>query len=162
MVASAGYSRFVRGSLEVTPTGPRISAIFQDFATMEAAEKVLEDVKRPVTEDYDPENEEHVKQWRANGGLDSEGKEVAYDPGILNSQGQPWRPFVYVAEQKWLGKTAEPPLQDRTVELPLEQALQLLQRAVPGKPADELPDNLVAEFYRAAMATGAFADAIAV
>ncbi len=162
LIANSGYSRFLRGAVEVGPDGLKINATFQDFASAAAAEKILEDVKRPVVEDFDPTNEEHVRQWRANGGIDAEGKEVAYDSTKLNSEGKPWRPFVYATEKKWLGKTAEPALQERNVELPLEQALQILQRAVPGNPVDELPDNLVAEFYRAAMDSGAFSNAVAI
>jgi len=161
LTANSGYSRFVRGSLEISPGGPKIVAQFQDFADAKSATKVLEEVKTLIQPppEYNPEDPEHFRQYEA--------KRVTYpetDSGKANWENDRlnWRPTIYVTEQKWLGKTVEPPIQERSVELPLEQALQILQRAVPGKPTDELPDNLVAEFYRAAMASGAFKDPVAI
>lgn len=56
----------------------------------------------------------------------------------------------------WRGNYVKEPIRQRTVELPLEQAIQVIQMQVPGKNPQENFDRIESQVYRAAMQSGLF------
>lgn len=148
------YSRIASVQIDTRGTEPKVTISVADYANEAAAAKVLEDVKRLDPQSYDEKNEEHKRQWLANGGLDAEGNELPVDPT--------WAPTIYVTESKWLGKRKEDPIQERSVELPLELAIAIITQTVPGANPKESTDNLTSQAYRAAVLTGKFEEALSV
>lgn len=133
------YSRFSHA--EISKSG--VALLFKDYASPEAAEKVLQKVRPKVVPAFDPKNALHKAQWEAAGKPD------------LHAHGEPWRPTVF--EEKWDGETCkEKPLQERRIVLSEELAAQYLST-----PCATL-DEAVALTYRVATDSGEFEDAEAV
>lgn len=112
---------------------------------------------------YDESNPEHLRQrqeiidrWQAK--VDA-GEPV--EP--LEKQLEGWEPSEAVEYKVWTetlhvwrGNYVKEPIRQRTVELPLEQAIQVVQMQVPGKNPQENFDRIESQVYRAAMQSGLF------
>ena len=148
------YSRAVESRTKIFSDKPTTVIVVKDWEDQDAAQKVLS--KRSVGVAYDPSNPDHVTQWQKNGGLDAEGNEVAYDPTVLDAHGNPWMPTVL--EEYWDGnQTVKPPFQTREIELPLELALAVANKSVPGTPLDPPKnplDEMTAQLYLALIQVG--------
>ena len=175
---AAGSEAHVLG----TPQTPKVSLRFGEWANKDAAEKIYEpesskigesetqeyeysgpgelsfvEKKRVVGVAYDPQNPDHVAQYEAAG-----------KPSLeeIDAHGNPWmvteeQLYFEVVEtlHVWRGKTAQPMIRERKVDLPLEQALQVVAGTVPGKNPQETYDTLASKLYRAAMLSGLFKEA---
>ena len=152
------FSRVIGANIN-TQTGQTILKI-RDWADAEAGQKVLDKFETPIPDPaYDSKNPRHVEIWEAAG-----------RPSLtaLDAHGEKWRPTLGLTqvEYKWDGeKTAEKPLQDREIVLPIELSLavaaQALEGATPREPANAL-EAMTAQLYLAAMATGKFEEPVSV
>ncbi len=147
-----GVSRFLR--LEVHATNGT-SIFFRDYASAEAAKKVLTQQYEDQAIDYDPNNEEHERSRVANN--------ISKEDAIKHDWKLNERRLV---REFWDGQqTVEPMLQEREVKLSTELALQLaasaLKGVIPEQPTNAL-SAMIAQAYLAAVATGEFPEARAV
>ena len=148
------YSRAVESRTKIFSDKPTTVIVVKDWEDVAAAQKVMS--KRSVSVPFDPSNESHVSQWKRMGGIDGEENEVAYDPTVLDTHGNPWMPTVL--EEYWDGsQTVKPPFQTREIELPLELALAVANKSVPGTPLDPPKnplDEMTAQLYLALIQVG--------
>lgn len=185
---SGGYSRIMAfegitptNHTQGTPQAPEVVLTFAEWASKDAAEKVYEpetktlgeslseefdyegpgelsfaEKKRLVPAAYDPENPSHVAQYEDAGSPDLEEKDAHGNPWMATEE----QTYYEVIEtiQVWRGKTVKPKIRERKVSLPLEQAIQVVARTVPGKNPQEEYDTLASKLYRAAMLSGLFKD----
>lgn len=136
------YSRFVRA--EISKNG--VDLIFRDYASEEAAEKVMQERRPGTPVEYDAKNPLHKAQW-----------EAAEKPNLtaLDAHGDPWRPTV--SELFWDGESCkERPLQERRIKLSEEAATQYVETHCASL------DEAVALAYELATASGEFQNAEAV
>ena len=120
-----------------------VAILFRDYASPEAAEKIMRQVRPQVAPEYDAKNPLHKAQWEAAG-----------RPNLkkLDAHGDPWRPTVF--DERWDGETCkEKPLQERRIVLSEELATQFLSTPCASY------DEAIALAYRLATASGEFIDA---
>lgn len=151
------FSRVVEAKID-TQSGLTTLKI-RDWADAEAGQKVLSRIETPIPDPaYDSKNARHKEIWEAAG-----------RPSLttLDAHGEKWKPSLGLksVEYRWEGKTAEAPLQDREIVLPLALSLavaaQALEGDTPREPANAL-EAMTAQLYLAAMATGKFEEPVAV
>jgi len=151
------YSRVVGANINTQLA--KVSITVKDWASKDAAKKVLDDKKRMVATEYDENNADHVARYEVL----FPDKDARPDPLVLDAYGKKYQFTDYEAYQEWDGqKTVEPSINDRTIELPTELALAVAQMAVPGVNPGKQIDDMVSQLYRAAILSGEFEDAVSV
>lgn len=141
----------------------KVSVTLTDYASEEAASKVFEEEKRPATEEEiladanlnaqaEAQREAEIAKYEANDNLQA----------WLDVASKNWKPTLFVTEQLWRGKRKEDPIDTRSMELPLELALEVITSTVPGETPDGTADNLTSQVYRALLASQAFKNALSV
>lgn len=181
-----GFSGSIQQQVKGAPPSPPVQIHFREYESKEASEKVWEEVRIPfegdpetyagpgqieslpiiqfVGEDYDPKNPEHKRQYdEQKAAFDSSS---APDKVPFEVQIASWKPSVQkivgythtLVTEVWNGKCVGEPLRERTFELPLLLALQVVQMQVPGSNPQEAFDTLTSQLYRAAVQAGAFGE----
>lgn len=112
---------------------------------------------------YDESNPEHVRQKQEIVDRWQSSVDARQNPEPLEKQLEGWEPSETVEYKVWTetihvwrGNYVKEPIRQRTVELPLEQAIQVVQMQVPGKNPQENFDRIESQVYRAAMQSGLF------
>lgn len=131
LTVAGAYTRINGVTLDFSKPQPTVRVNLQDFANEAAAVKTPDDVW--VAADYDPANPEHKRQYEKAG---------SPDLSVLDADGNPWRPTVKV--RQWLGRRKEDPIEERSLDLPYELAIQVLAAAFSGTPPDGKMDNVIA------------------
>lgn len=139
------YSRAVESRTKIFSDKPTTVIVVKDWEDKDAAQKVMS--KRSVGVPFDPNNEAHVVQYEAAG---------SPDLSELDAHGNPW--MATDLEEYWDGnQTVKPPFQTREIELPLELALAVANKSVPGTPLDAPKnplDEMTAQLYLALIQVG--------
>lgn len=149
------YSRVVRAVVDTQLA--KVTLQVKEWASKAAAKKVFDEKTLLVVTEYDPNNPNHVARYEEM----FPDPEKRQDPLVLDDQGKRFKFTDYKKYMEWDGtKTAESPINERTIELPTELALAVAQMAVPGKNPGKQVDDMVSQLYRAALLTGEFVDAV--